>query len=118
MTTDDEQITGEPFTIVARSAEDFAAQHPIMEGRVSPHRMLDAPGARIMQLAFDAGIELREHKAPAPILIQAMVGAVTVTAKGRDVVLEPGGVVHLEAGVPHAVVAHAGSARIMLVLLR
>jgi len=106
------------LTVVATSAEDYASAHPIQEGRVAPLRVLDAPGARIMHLAFDAGVELREHKAPVPILIQAMEGTVTVTAADTDTVLSPGGVVHLTAGLPHAVVAHDGPARIMLTLLR
>lgn len=111
MTTDSE------FTVVAMSVAEFTAEHPIVPGRVAPKRMLDAPGARIMQLAFDAGEELREHRAPVPILIQAVSGTVTVTASDREVVLEPGGLVHMAANVPHAVIAH-GEARVMLVLLR
>lgn len=109
--------TANEFTVVATSAEEFVADHQIIGGRVTSKRMLDAPGARIMQLAFDAGAELAEHRAPVPILIQSVRGTVTVAASGREVVLEPGGLVHIAATVPHAVVAH-GEARIVLVLLR
>lgn len=110
--------TDEDFTLVASSADGFALDHPIVAGRVAPKRMLDAPGARIMQLAFDDGVELREHKAQVPILIQGLSGVVTVSVGDEEMVLEPGGIVHVAAHVPHAVIAHAGQARILVVMLR
>lgn len=109
--------TENAFTLIAQSAVELVAQHPIVPGRVSPMRVLDAPGARVMHLAIAAGAELREHKAPAPILIQAIVGEVRVTTADEDVTLAPGGTVHIAANVPHAVSAEH-DAHMLLVLLR
>ena len=111
MTTDSD------FTLIARSVEELVAAHPIVPGRVSPMRVLDGAGARVMHLAIAAGAELREHKAPAPILIQALVGEVRVTTADEDVTLSPGGSVHIAANVPHAVSADQ-DAHMLLVLLR
>ncbi len=68
--------------------------------------VLQAPGARVVLFAFDAGQELTEHTAAAPVLLQVLSGRLTVTADGRAVDLGPGGLVHLAARLPHSVLAH------------
>ncbi len=67
--------------------------------------VLKADGATVVLFAFDAGQELSEHTAAVPVLIQALSGRFEVTAAGRTVDLVPGGVIHLGARLPHAVLA-------------
>jgi quercetin dioxygenase-like cupin family protein len=76
-----------------------------------------AAGVRGVVFAFSAGQELAEHRAPAPILLQAIEGELRVAAEDREVVLRPGGVLHLDAGVPHSVVADA-AAKLLLCILK
>lgn len=78
--------------------------------------LLVAEGARVVVFAFDAGQELREHSAAFPVLLQALTGHLQVTADGRTVDLEPGGVVHMTTRLPHAVRAVVPS-RLMLTML-
>lgn len=76
-----------------------------------------AAGVRAVVFAFAAGQELAEHRAPAPILLQALEGELRVAAEGREVVLRPGGMLHLDAGVPHSVAADA-AAKLLLCILK
>ena len=78
--------------------------------------VLKAAGARLVLFAFDVGQELSEHTAAMPVLLQVLDGQLRVTADGRSVVLVPGGVVHLAARVPHAVLALEPS-RLLLTML-
>lgn len=84
-----------------------ASQVPIEPGKPRGHTLLDADGIRVVVLGFAAGAALAEHRTPKnPLLMQALDGEVTVTVAGEDTVLRPGDLLHLGAGVPHAV--HAG----------
>ena len=78
--------------------------------------VLRAEGARVVVFAFDAGQELTEHTAGVPALLQVIDGHLRVTADGQTVDLRPGGLVHLEAHLPHAVLAVEPS-HLMLTML-
>ncbi len=67
--------------------------------------VLKADGATVVLFAFDAGQELSEHTAAVPVLIQALSGRFQVTAAERTVELVPGGLIHLDTRLPHAVLA-------------
>lgn len=75
-----------------------------------------AEGVRAVVFAFAAGQELAEHRAPAPILLQALEGELRIAAEGREVVLRPGGILHLESGVPHSVAAEVDGKLLLCVL--
>ena len=60
-------------------------------------------GARVVVFAFDTGAELTEHTAPGPTLVQGLAGRPGFSAEGETVELLPGGLIHLDARVPHAV---------------
>ena len=78
--------------------------------------VLKAEGARLVLFSFDAGQELTEHTAAMPVLLQVLAGRLTVTAAGRSVELAPGGIVHLTARLPHAVIAREPS-RLLLIMI-
>ena len=78
--------------------------------------VLKAEGARVVLFSFDAGQELTEHTAAMSVLLQVLDGRLTVTAAGRSVQLAPGGVIHLTARLPHAVLALEPS-RLLLTML-
>jgi quercetin dioxygenase-like cupin family protein len=69
-----------------------------------------------MLLALDTDQGLTEHSAPAPILVQVLAGRADFTAEGRTVELRPGGIIHLNARIPHAVIAREPS-HVLLTLL-
>lgn len=78
--------------------------------------VLKAEGVRLVLFSFDTGQELSEHTAAMPVLLQVLDGHLEVTAAGRTVDLRPGGVIHLTARLPHAVVAKAPS-RLLLTMI-
>lgn len=78
--------------------------------------VMTAEGTRLVLFSFDAGQELSEHTAAMPVLLQVLDGNLTVAAGGRSVDLRPGGVVHLPARLPHAVIALEPS-RLLLTML-
>jgi len=92
---------GPPMTEIA----DVAALVEVAAESTVSRTVLKASGARLVLFAFDSGQELTEHTAAMPVLLQVLDGQLRVTADGRDVLLAPGGVVHLDARVPHSVLA-------------
>ena len=58
-----------------------------------------------------------DHRAPAPILVQATSGDVSFSTAEKTVSLVPGVAVHVDEGVMHKLVAHADSV-VMLTILR
>jgi quercetin dioxygenase-like cupin family protein len=101
-----------PMTEIA----DVAALVEVAVESTVSRTVLKASGARLVLFAFDSGQELTEHTAAMPVLLQVLDGRLRVTADGRDVLLAPGGVVHLEARVPHSVLALQPS-RLLLTML-
>ena len=67
--------------------------------------MLKEDGSRVVLFAFAAGQVLTEHTAAMPVLLTALEGELRITADGRTDTLVPGGVIHLDTRVPHAVEA-------------
>jgi quercetin dioxygenase-like cupin family protein len=78
--------------------------------------VLTAPGARVVLFAFDAGQELTEHTAAMPILLSVLDGRLRIGADGEHVELVPGGLVHIDARVPHTVVALEPSRMVLTML--
>lgn len=96
--------------------EDLRALAPIEAGKLGHHTALEASGVRVIVLAFERGHQLREHRTPHPLLLQAVDGYLRITSNDHVIDLRPGGLVHLPASVPHAVEAVEPS-RLSLTLL-
>ena len=95
---------------------DLTALVAVADDATVSRTVLQAEGVRLVLFAFDAGPELREHTAAVPVLLQVLDGRLQVASGELDVVLVPGGVVHLPARAPHAVVALEPS-RMLLTML-
>lgn len=85
--------------------DDLGALVTVEPGTRVSHAALAADGVRVVVFAFDAGTEMTEHTAPGPILLQVQSGHLRITTRDETVDLRPGGLVHIAARVPHAVVA-------------
>jgi len=90
-----------PVTLI----EGITEAAPVVGSRVKPYSVLKRPDVTVMALAFAAGAELREHSAPAVVLLQLRYGHVTVRVDGRDVELRPDGLMYLESRLSHSVTA-------------
>lgn len=102
--------------LLAASAADLTAAHPVEEGRVRPHRTLDGEGFKIRTLAMDAGAALREHRAPVPILVTVVSGRVLFRVDGIEYDLSAGGAIHVAASEPHELEAVEAS-HVLLTLM-
>lgn len=89
----------------------------IEAGRRTSKLAVAGTGARVIVFALDTGAELAEHTAPGPILVQGLAGRLEFSTKEETVELLPGGLIHLDARVPHAVRA-AEPSRMMLTIIR
>jgi quercetin dioxygenase-like cupin family protein len=96
--------------------ENVDALVAVEPGQRTAQLALSADGARVVVFAFDTGAELTEHSAPGPILVQALEGRLEFTAEDVTKELVPGGLLHLDARIPHSVRAHEPS-KMMLTII-
>lgn len=94
-----------PFTAIP----DLAGLIEVQTEATVSRTAFRAPGVRVVLFGFDAGQELTEHTAAMPVLLQVLSGRLSITADGRTEELVPGGFMHLDSRVPHAVYAHEPS---------
>ena len=85
--------------------------------RKTTHTRPPSPSGTVTLFAFDAGEGLSEHTTPFDALVLVVEGALTLTIGGTPVAAEPGTIVRMPAGVPHAVDARVRS-KMLLVMLR
>jgi quercetin dioxygenase-like cupin family protein len=71
---------------------------------------------RVVGFAFDTGQELTEHTAAVPVVIQVVSGRFEFVAGDEMSEIGPDSWMHLEASVPHSVIALEPS-RLLLTLL-
>ncbi|GAA0195210.1 cupin domain-containing protein [Glutamicibacter creatinolyticus] len=100
-----ESGTPQESTLIAQSVQDYVERNPVKSGKYSAKRIFAGQMVQITEIALDAGVELPDHKARTPILVQVIDGEVDFTVGGEVHRLGVGGVIHLEEMVPHAVFA-------------
>jgi len=74
--------------------ENLAAQIDYSDGSTVSKTVMRAEGVNIVLFSFAAGEELSEHTAAMPVIVEALEGQLEITAEGRTVTLNPGGIVH------------------------
>lgn len=78
--------------------------------------LLRAEGVNVVLFSFAAGEELSEHTAAMPVLVQVLEGELEVSANGETVTLRPGGLVHFETRLAHAVKATVPTKMVLYML--
>jgi hypothetical protein len=102
----------EPLTFL----DDMLALAPVPASGLGHSTVLNSDDVRVIVLSFAAGHVLKEHAAPFTILLQALDGRLSVTSAGRVLDLRPGGLIRMDASLPHSVEAITDS-RLMLTLV-
>lgn len=92
-------------TLIAAGAAELLAENDIEPGRITPHKTFDGSGLRLRHLALDANTVMSEHSAPRPIVVSLVAGRVRLTVDDATHTLVPGGLIHIEANVPHELLA-------------
>lgn len=72
------------------------------EGGVVSRVLVRTPSGSLTAFAFDSGTGLDEHSSPQTALVEVVAGRAVVTVDGAEHVVEEGQMIHLPAGVPHA----------------
>ncbi|MGP9783322.1 hypothetical protein CQ010_13070 [Arthrobacter sp. MYb211] len=112
----DKNYTKVASSLLAQELGDLELANPIKPGSYSAQRISSASGATLVQIAFDADVELAEHKAATPIIVQVLDGQVDFSVGDQTHQLSYGGMIQLEAGVVHAVYAE-NPARILITFI-
>ena len=107
-----DQTPDSPITVI----DDLLADSPIPSAGLGHTTALNSPAARVIVLSFAKGHVLKEHSAPFPLLMQALDGELAVTSAGQLIQLTPGGLIQMDARLPHTVEAIEDS-RLMLTLI-
>ncbi|MCW4465734.1 cupin domain-containing protein [Glutamicibacter sp. MNS18] len=105
-----------PDGVISLGADQLASDHPFKPGRVSPRARYKAEDFRVTELAFDDGVVLSEHSSPHTVIVQVVSGTIDVEVGGGTLRFQAGALLHLKAGVDHAVTA-VEPARILLIFL-
>ncbi|MDC4233662.1 cupin domain-containing protein [Actinomyces sp. B33] len=93
---------GAPAPVMTDLA-DLASMVQINDRATVSTTVMRAEGVRLVLFSFDTDELLSEHTAAMPVILQALEGALEITADGRTVVLRPGDVIHFGTRLPHAV---------------
>ncbi|MBV7530670.1 cupin domain-containing protein [Chitinophaga sp. sic0106] len=67
--------------------------------------MIKSPLAKEIRLLFRDGQVMHAHKAPHPIVVQVMEGAIDFGVEGERYVLKKGMMIVLDSNVPHDLIA-------------
>ncbi|MEE8485463.1 MAG: cupin domain-containing protein [Acidimicrobiia bacterium] len=96
--------------------EDVATSLDIPEDGVLSKVLYRDDKVRVVGFAFDTDQELTEHTAAVPVVIQVVSGRFQFTVGDKTSEIGPVSWIHLEASVPHSVLALEPS-RLLLTLL-
>lgn len=78
--------------------------------------LMKQPWGEIRRMVLPAGKELRQHSAPAPIIVQCLEGSMDFTAFGRTSQLEAGAMLYLPAAEPHSVRAREDTSFLLMLI--
>lgn len=100
-----DNTSAEQSVLISNSVQSNAERNPVKPGKYSAKRIFAGEKAQITEIAFDAGVELKEHVARTPIIVSVIEGEVNFTVEGQNHRLAVGGSIFVEANVLHAVYA-------------
>jgi quercetin dioxygenase-like cupin family protein len=100
------ELTGDVLAFVLGPEIEAVLAHALAGSSGRAAKTLVKEGPLSVTLAgVRAGVQLDEHSASGPVVLQGLRGIARVTAKGNEVEVGPGTLVALDHGVAHAVQA-------------
>lgn len=92
-------VFGEYYT------SSFLENRTYLENKPKVELLLETEFSKEIRIAFKAGQEMKEHKAPFPIIVELFEGAIIFGVEGKKHALKKGDMLTLSANVPHDLVA-------------
>jgi len=71
--------------------------------------MMETETSKEIRILFKKGQLMKEHKAGFPITVQVHQGTIAFGVQGKQVILNSGDLIYLEANVPHDLLANEDS---------
>lgn len=92
---------------------------PLAEGLAAARTtaLLKARQLEIVRVVLRAGEGMREHRAPGEITVQCLEGCVEFSTPDKVHILGPADLLHLEAGVAHALSARTDASLLVTLCL-
>jgi len=75
------------------------------ESRISIKVIMETESSKEIRIVFKEGQVMKEHKAPYPITVHVLDGAIGFGVGGEFHLLSQGSIISLQANVPHDLVA-------------
>ena len=108
------------MAIVHAASGELIDVRPLGEGlrQAASITLVRAEHFEVFRMLLPAGKTAQEHRASGAITIQCLEGVVELEAHGHTQVLNPGFMVYLADGEPHAVKAVKDASLLISILLR
>jgi quercetin dioxygenase-like cupin family protein len=82
------------------------------------HALFKTDQLELMRLVLPRGKGMPDHKVPGAVTIQCLEGKVELSAHGKSQTLQPGELVYLAGGEPHALHAVEDASVLLTILLK
>ncbi|MCF6269769.1 MAG: cupin domain-containing protein [Melioribacteraceae bacterium] len=79
------------------------------EDKVSIKIMMETETTKEIRILFKKGQIMKEHKAGYPITVEIHQGTITFGVNGKQIILNSGDLINLDANVPHDLLANEDS---------
>lgn len=101
-----------PYTYV----ENLATALTVPPDGILSRTLYTRDGVKAVLFGFSPGQELSEHTAAMPAIIHIVSGQAHATVGGDGFDVGPGAVIHMEAQLPHSIVAQTPLIMLLLML--
>ena len=96
--------------------EDLEKEIEIPSKGILTRKIHQSDNAKVVLFGFDAGQELSEHTAGVPVLLQGLKGEMKISMNNETLAVKKGAWIHMEAHLPHTVLAVTPSVMILVLL--
>lgn len=83
----------------------FLNDFSFAENNIKTSVVLETPFSKEIQIVLKENLEMKEHKAPFPIIVHILEGEVNFSVEEQIFTLEKGNIITLDANVPHSLLA-------------